>query len=260
MTDPTTTRQQRLDRYEQRSALPMVILALTYIVLFAVEVLATGLSASTLHALTLISNAIWIVFVVDLVFRTYLAPRRGAYLLAHPIDVIAVVLPAFRAFRVLRVFTAGQWLLRDGTRLTYGRTGLATAAAVLLVIFLGALAVVDAEKGVAESSIDGLGSGLWFAFETVTTVGYGDTIPVTVQGRVVAVGLMILGISLLGIVSATLATGFLQRVQGEERAKERADLAELEEMEEDFNARLMEKIDRLEAQVSALTAALQARS
>lgn len=237
----------------------MVILALTYIVLFAVEVLATGLSAGALHALTIVSNAIWIVFVADLAWRTFLAPRRGAYLLSHPIDVIAVVLPAFRAFRVLRVFTAGQWLLRDGTRLTYGRTGLATAAAVLMVVFLGALAVVDAEKGAAGTSINGLGSGLWFAFETVTTVGYGDTIPVTFQGRVVAVGLMILGISLLGIVSATLATGFLQRVQGQARAAEQADLAALEEREDAFNDELLAKLDRLEAQVAALTAALASR-
>ena len=173
--------------------------------------------------------------------------------------MIAVVLPAFRAFRVLRMFTAGQWLLRDGTRLTYGRTGLATAAAVLMVVFLGALAVVDAEKGAVGTSIDGLGSGLWFAFETVTTVGYGDTIPVTFQGRVVAVGLMILGISLLGIVSATLATGFLQRVQGQARAAEQADLAALEEREDAFNDVLLEKLDRLEAQVAALTAALASR-
>ena len=77
MTQPASVRQQRLDRYEKRSALPMVILALTYIVLFAVEVLATGLSAGALHALTIVSNAIWIVFVADLAWRTFLTPRRG---------------------------------------------------------------------------------------------------------------------------------------------------------------------------------------
>lgn len=252
MSDPWTSRQLRLDHYEKRTALPMVILALAYIALYAFEVLDTNLTPEELHVLTLVSNAIWISFVVDLAIRTFLAPRRVAYLLAHPIDVIAVILPAFRAFRVLRVFTAGQWLLRDGTRLAYGRTGLATAAAVGMVVFLGALAALDAEKADPSSPITSLGSGLWFAFETITTVGYGDTVPVTVQGRVVAVMLMLIGISLIGIVSATLATTFLDRVRGQERQE----LAKVAAEEREHSRLLLEKLESLETQVSQLTVLL----
>lgn len=252
MSDPGTSRQLRLDHYEKRTALPMVILALAYIALYAFEVLDTNLTPEELHVLTLVSNAIWISFVVDLAIRTFLAPRRVAYLLAHPIDVIAVILPAFRAFRVLRVFTAGQWLLRDGTRLAYGRTGLATAAAVALVVFLGALAALDAEKADPSSPITSLGSGLWFAFETITTVGYGDTVPVTVQGRVVAVMLMLIGISLIGIVSATLATTFLDRVRGQERRE----LAKIAAEEREHSRLLLAKLETLETQVSQLTVLL----
>lgn len=253
MSDPRMSRQLRLDQYEKRTALPMVILALAYIGLYAFEVLDTYLTEEELRVLTLVSNAIWISFVVDLAIRTYLAPRRGAYLLAHPIDVIAVILPAFRAFSVLRVFTAGQWLLRDGTRLAYGRTGLATAGAVALVVFLGALAALDAEKADPSSPITSLGSGLWFAFETITTVGYGDTVPVTAQGRVVAVMLMLIGISLIGIVSATIATTFLDRVRGQERQE----LEKVAAKEREQSQQLLEKLTSLENQVSELTLLLR---
>ena len=259
MTADQIHRQARLDRYEQKTTVLMVSLALGYIVLFSIEVLAApDLSTSQLDVLEWVSNAIWIVFILDLMYRTWLAPHRVRYLVTHPIDVIAVVLPSFRAFRVLRVLTAGQWLMTDGKRLTYGRTGAAIVVAVTMIVYLGSLAVLDAERGIEGSNINSFGQALWFSFVTITTVGYGDASPVTVTGRVIAVGIMVLGISLIGVVSATVATSFLERIRGQERARDKA-AAEAEEVEEDLqHAAVMAKLDRLEAHVAALTAELVA--
>ena len=72
------------------------------------------------------------------------------------------------------------------------------------------------------ATITDFGKALWWSFVTVTTVGYGDLSPVTWQGKCIAVGLMITGIALIGVVTATLASWIVDRVDSEttKRAKE----------------------------------------
>jgi voltage-gated potassium channel len=93
------------------------------------------------------------------------------------------------------------------------------------------VAEVDAERGEPGSNIsDDFGDALWWAATTMTTVGYGDHFPVSTTGRVVAVGLMIGGIALLGVVTATFASWLLDRVrelEEETQAAIRHDVADL---------------------------------
>ena len=87
-------RYARLEAYEQRTSLAMVVLALVYLGVFTIQVLVVSLSAAQEDVLLWLSNGIWLVFVVDLVIRVTLAPRRVDYIVHHPIDVIAVVITA----------------------------------------------------------------------------------------------------------------------------------------------------------------------
>jgi voltage-gated potassium channel len=85
--------------------------------------------------------------------------------------------------------------------------------------------------------------GLWFAVVTVTTVGYGDTFPTSVVGRLVAAFLMVVGIGFLGLATASIAGHFVNR-DAEEKHREATDkqdeiLAELR--------RIHDRLDRLEA-------------
>lgn len=237
MTIDTQGRIARLEAYEDRTSLVMVILALTYLVIFSLQVLVVPMEQPWEGILFVAGNAIWLTFVVDLIVRTYLAPQRIDYLLRHPIDVLAAVVPAFRSLRVLRVLTAGQWLVRRGARLAVGRTALALGLAVSFLAYMAALAVYDAERGAAGANITTFGDAVWWAFVTMTTVGYGDAFPVTIQGRLVAVAVMVLGVSLIGLVSAILASGFVARLQGQQDT----DLA-----------LVLRKMDGLETQVASL--------
>ena len=76
----------------------------------------------------------------------------------------------------------------------------------------------------------------------MSTVGYGDLYPVTTTGRVVAVMMMIVGVSLLGLVSATLASALLVRIRGEEK---------------DDTQELQTRLDSLEAKIDNLTSLLE---
>jgi voltage-gated potassium channel len=57
---------------------------------------------------------------------------------------------------------------------------------------------------------DSVWDGIWWAIVTVTTVGYGDLYPVTVQGRLIGIFVMLLGIGFLSVLTATVATQFIK--------------------------------------------------
>ncbi|MFJ5264755.1 potassium channel family protein [Streptomyces sp. NPDC088387] len=118
----------------------------------------------------------------------------------------------------------------------------AATAVLLAVMLVGSYAVVEAERGAPRAQLTTYPRALWWAVETATTVGYGDFYPVTLWGRVIAVVVMIVGITAYGMVTAALATWFVGRDQ--ERRHRRVLRAE-QTVEEAARA-LHERFDRLE--------------
>ena len=111
-----------------------------------------------------------------------------------------------------------------------GRVAVYVVGATSLVLFVASLAALDAERDAKNATITTFGDALWWAMTTVTTVGYGDRYPITAQGRFIAGGLMLAGIALLGIVTASLASWLLDKVREVEehaQAATRADMAAL---------------------------------
>lgn len=96
------------------------------------------------------------------------------------------------------------------------------------MLFVAALAILDAERQGAEPNLTGFGDALWWAVTTVTTVGYGDRYPTTDSGRFIAGGLMLAGIALLGIVTASFASWLLDKVREVEDASQAATRRDIE--------------------------------
>jgi voltage-gated potassium channel len=118
--------------------------------------------------------------------------------------------------------------------------------AALILVYCAALAVLDAERHHQNANIRSFGDALWWAAETVSTVGYGEHYPVTTEGRFVAVGLMIGGVALIGAVSASFATWLIDRVrqvEDESQLTTRRDLMVLREQLDRIEHRLAEQAD-----------------
>ena len=241
-------RSQLLEKFERVTELPLLVLAAAMIPLLVVPLVA-DLSATAGAAFFAADWTIWAVFALELSVRTYLSERRVNYLVAHWYDVLIVALPflrplrivrSARALRLLRGARAFAFLFRAGTDVhaVLKRRGLQyvmlTGAAA---IFASAGAVYLAERSNG-GTIDDFGTALWWAMATVTTVGYGDAVPVSATGRGIGVFLMLVGISFFGWVTANIAA-FLVEFGGKDgRTVTTADL--------------MEKLEALESEIRLL--------
>jgi voltage-gated potassium channel len=202
----------RVVAYERRTAMPLIAASLVYFVVFATEVLWVGAPPAALVTLGILDNLIWGVFIVDFAIRIWLADNRLRYFISHPVDIVVILLPMLRPLRSLRVLASARILVERGQFFEFSRVAGAIAVGAVFTAVVGALVVLDLERGVAGSSIDTFGQSLWWAAVTMTTVGYGDTYPITPAGRVAAVGMMIVGISLLGTVTGAFATWVSTRI------------------------------------------------
>jgi voltage-gated potassium channel len=189
------------------------VLALAFLVVFLLPLYRPGLPAAAQRALWVSNVAIWAAFAVDFAVRLYLSPSRRAFLRHHIPDLLALAVPVLRPLRLLRVVgVLGAGGRRAAERRVMGTAAYALGAVLLMCVVCAGL-VLDAERDADGATLTTAQDALWWAATTVTTVGYGDRYPVTGEGRTVAVALMLAGIALLAVVTATIAAWFVERVQ-----------------------------------------------
>lgn len=210
-------------RWQKLTEWPLAIAAVVFLAAYSYEVIAEpgGSVAEVIIAAT------WVVFVADYVVNLVLAKPRWRWFYTHLLDLAIVVLPMLRPLRLLRLVTLLAILNRTAGAAFRGRVIIYSAGASTLLVYVAGLAVLDAERG-GDGSIQTLGQALWWAFVTITTVGYGDYFPVTYTGQLVAVGVMIGGIALIGVVTATLASWIVERVEQRESVSEAITSAHIE--------------------------------
>ncbi len=99
------------------------------------------------------------------------------------------------------------------------------AAAVISAVWVVAILVFGiVEHLVDPETFDNVWLGMWWATETVTTVGYGDVVPEQTAGKVIATVLMVGGLSLFAVVTGTITSLFVQRAQAQAQQEERDEL------------------------------------
>jgi voltage-gated potassium channel len=224
------TDEPRRQRWEDGADWPLTITALVFLAAYATPILRPDLASPWPKICQLVTWAAWALFVVDYVARLVLSRDRAGFVRANLLDLAVIALPVLRPLRMLRLVALLSVLNRYVGGSLRGRVAVYVSASTSVVLFVASVAVLDAERGAEGATITTFGEASWWAMTTVTTVGYGDRFPVTAGGRFIAGGLMLSGIALLGIVTASLASWLLDKVREVEahaQAATRADMATL---------------------------------
>lgn len=181
-----------------------------------------------------IDNIICVIFLIDFALRFKRAPNKLAFMKWGWIDLISSIpmLPQFRVgrlfrivrlFRLLRAFRSTkiliEYIFHNRVKGTFSS---ALMIAILMLIF-SSIAILQVETA-QNSNIQSAEDALWWAFVTITTVGYGDKFPVTTEGRLIAAALMSVGVGLFGTFTAFVASWFIEGKGKEEVTKERAEV------------------------------------
>lgn len=209
-------------RWEKRAEIPLLLLALAFLIAYAWPVLDPGLDPDVRTVLEVASWTVWAAFVVDFAVRLRLTEERRTYALAHWYDVALIVLPMLRPLRLVRLLAFARILNRSAVGSLVGKVSTYVAGIALMALGLGAIAVLDAEQDSPGANITTVGDALWWSVTTVTTVGYGDHFPVTTAGRFVAVALMLVGIACIGAITAGVAAWLVAQVGADAREREQA--------------------------------------
>jgi voltage-gated potassium channel len=246
-----TEAKPRLERWQSHTEWPLATVAVIFLGAYSVRVLAEpqGRMETALQLIIWIS---WAVFLVDYVARLYLATNRARWFVRHLLDLAVVALPLLRHLRLLRLVVLIAALQKAIGGAIRGRVVVYTACSVVLLVYVASLAILDTERYEPDSKITTFGDALWWSVTTITTVGYGDLSPVTGIGRIIAVTLMIGGISLVGVVTATLASWIVQRVAEEDTAMQAATAAQIDVLRTD----LERQVETLSTEIHRLTDAV----
>ncbi len=188
-----------------------------------------NLSQTDKDVLIIVEDSLCAIFLFDFFRSLRLAPNKWGYFLkgggwldllgSIPLSAFAIfrVARLFRVIRLLRKMTGGE-LQRMLTRRLAQSTLLFTLVIALFLVFTISWIVLRAEQGASNANIKTYHDAVWWAFVTITTVGYGDYYPVTTLGQSMAILLMFFGLGIIGVLSSFLASTFIS-LQSRRKAK-----------------------------------------
>lgn len=208
--------------WERATEIPLLIAGFLFLFSYSWQVLADP-SPGVYAAWELVAIVVWVFFGVDYLVRLVLARQRVRWFFRHILDFVVLVLPPLRPLRLVRLLVLLRVLRRNAPRLIRNRILAFASISTVLLVYIASLAVLEAERDAG--AITTFGDALWWSLVTVTTVGYGDYTPVTFIGRLIAVGLMLGGVVLVGIIVGTLGSWIIQSVSddNEEATEETAE-------------------------------------
>ncbi len=220
---------------EQKQALhPINIIVFflsIYVIVATIVAYCVKLDPEVKSLLVDIDHGVCIVFFIDFLYRLFTAKSKTKYMRWGWIDLISsipmdalVVGRIFRIFQLLRVVRAirelrllSSYFFRSRIKSAFAS---ATIFAFLMIVFC-AVAMLQIEHDAPGTKIKTAEDALWWAYVTITTVGYGDVVPVTREGRMIAAVLMTVGVGLFGTFTAYVASWFVEQKEEEREAEER---------------------------------------
>ena len=211
--------RRRAATWEIWSSWPLLVISVLFIVLTTLVLADNDLDSGTQNWATLGLLLIWAVFLADFAFRLLMSESRWRFLRTNLFETVTLILPFLRVFLLVLYL----WRL---PALKYSRTHqrlrflLVAASFGFVFVYVASTLVWLLEQNAPGANILSFGDAIWWGFATIATVGYGDYTPVTVPGRIVAVGLMLGGIVIVSIITATVISSLTEQMQrGAEAAR-----------------------------------------
>jgi voltage-gated potassium channel len=262
---PAGGRHDLVDRIERVTKYPMALLGLAWLVI-AIVILSTDLEGTASVALVATLFVLWAILLVEYVIRLVVTPDRRGYIRRRWVEPATVVVPLFQGWHLIGIEKMSLLLHEAELRveaILRHHSLFRVLIAALATLILGAWLVLLFERNATGSNIHNYPDALWWAIVTVTTVGYGDRFPVTGGGRTVAVILMLVGIGLIGVLTATVASVFIKEhtdANRQELRKGHEDLGQQLSVISDRLADVERRLGATPAEVAAMETAADAET
>lgn len=189
---------------------PLTLASLLFLASYAVRVLGHGLPDAVRDACLAVTSAAWAVFALDFAVRWRHSGKGLSFVRHHWLDAVVTMLPLLRPLQVVRTYDAVRRRHEEPRLSLHARVATYAGMSATLLGFAAALAVYQVERGQPHATIRTFGDSVWWACSTLATVGYGDVVPVTPLGRLVAVALMGCGVALLGAITGAFSSWMFQ--------------------------------------------------
>jgi voltage-gated potassium channel len=206
-------RSPREIRWDNATTWPMIMLSLIFLVAYSIMILDDQPFQGRIDEVILAIIAVtYVAFIVDYFVRMHLSGHRMLFFRTNVIDLVSLAIPLLRPLLLLEYLGRLRFFRTGSGTSVRARLALYTAGAAVLFIYVIALAVYASERHAPGASITSFGDAIWWALSTVSTVGYGDVVPVTIPGRTFAVMLMLGGIAIVGAATATIVSAMNERI------------------------------------------------
>lgn len=209
---PTSIRaraRMTYQKWERYTVWPMFILSVAFVALTAFVIAPPqGVSVGARIWAGLATLCLWGLFIADYVIRLALAKDRKKFVKMQGFEFLTLVIPYLRPFLLIRyVWELSSFRSQGGNGLRR-RALIAITIFALSYVYTISTLVWVVERSHPKATILNWGDSIWWGFVTISTVGYGQFYPVTVLGRLLAILMMLGGLFVIGVISATIISGF----------------------------------------------------
>lgn len=184
-------------------------------------------SESTRSIFLSIDRVLSFVFLYDFLRNLLTSRNRLTYLKWGWLDLLSS-LPWFPVLRILRIAsiirlsryvrgTTGKGLLKSYGEKRGESALLSTVLGIFILVLLASISILNVEVGTPGAEIVDADDALWWVWVTMTTVGYGDLVPVTNSGRLIGFILMTAGVAMVGVLTGYLANAFSPKKSAEQQ-------------------------------------------
>lgn len=201
------------EKYKKVMFVPLSLLSLVFLYLFVSTNFHLQIAVQNQSLFEFGNIVVWGLFALDYLVMFVLSPNKLKFVREHKIHLLVVFVPFLRVLRIGLLIVMLTSILGQLKNRILISVPIYTFTATTLFTLIGAASVFDAEYQSENGNIKTPQDAMWWAAVTIFTVGYGDKFPVTGEGRIYGVGLMLCGIAIVGTVTATFAGWLISQIR-----------------------------------------------